>query len=192
MPERKIILVDMDNVLADTEGGTLDEWRARYPNRPHISADERRSWLIQEEYARRFGNPSYVIDIENIMATPNFFLNLRPIPGAIDALRTLASSNDVYICTTPFWLNTGVCISEKYAWLEKHAGREWVRRTIPFGDKTMIYGDFLIDDKPEVTGARMPSWEHIVFDWPFNRNVDGVNGKRRLNWGNYREVLGIN
>ena len=54
--------------------------------------------------------------------------------------------------------------------------------------KTLVVGDILIDDRPELTGIKSPTWEHVLFDQPYNK---AVTGKRRLNWQNYQKVLGI-
>ena len=77
---------------------------------------------------------------------------------------------------------------EKLSWVERHLGREFMLRTILTRDKTLVRGNVLIDDKPEVKGVMTPEWEHILFDLPCNRNVPS---KRRLTWKNYRGVLGL-
>lgn len=73
--------------------------------------------------------------------------------------------------------------------MEEHLGRDFVKRLILTKDKTLVFGDFLIDDKPEIKGVKLPSWEHLIFDQPYNINI--INNKRRINWNNYREVLGL-
>jgi len=55
-------------------------------------------------------------------------------------------------------------------------------------DKTLIIGDILIDDKPEIKGISTPNWEHIIFDQPYNKNI---TNKKRINWDNFKEVLGV-
>lgn len=52
-------------------------------------------------------------------------------------------------------------------------------------DKTRIVADFLIDDKPEVTGALPPMWEHIYFTQHYNRDLPGVH----VVWETMFEVL---
>jgi 5'-nucleotidase len=42
----------------------------------------------------------------------------------------------------------------------------------------------LIDDKPEVTGSLVPSWQHLVFEAPYNTVAIG----RRINWSNWQQV----
>ncbi|MDO8264840.1 MAG: 5'-3'-deoxyribonucleotidase, partial [Candidatus Parcubacteria bacterium] len=62
------------------------------------------------------------------------------------------------------------------------------KRIILSRDKTLIRGNFLIDDRPEIKGSSIPEWEHIIFDCSYNRNV---TNKKRLTWENWREVLNI-
>jgi 5'-nucleotidase len=72
--------------------------------------------------------------------------------------------------------------------VEKNLGPDWVKRVILTKDKTLVKADFLIDDKPEITGAEaVPVWEHILYDRPYNR---GAN-RKRLTWANWKEVLGV-
>merc|ERR1711924_319884 len=55
-------------------------------------------------------------------------------------------------------------------------------------DKTLVRGDLLIDDKPRVGGQeRLPSWEHVVFDAPYNR--DTAHKLRLGDWAGWRGVM---
>lgn len=49
----------------------------------------------------------------------------------------------------------------------------------------MIYGDFLIDDKPNVTGKFFPKWKHLVFERAYNQNSQ----RTKVNWENWERVL---
>lgn len=46
------VLVDMDGVLADFEGGFLKKFRARYPDKPYIALEDRRGFWVSEQYGR--------------------------------------------------------------------------------------------------------------------------------------------
>lgn len=50
--KRLRVLVDMDGVLADFEGGFLKKYRARYPSEPYISLDDRRGFWVSTQYGR--------------------------------------------------------------------------------------------------------------------------------------------
>ena len=71
-------------------------------------------------------------------------------------------------------------------WVERVLGTAWVSQVILTKDKTVIKGDFLIDDKPVITRAQdPPDWEHILYDRPYNRGIK----RKRITWENWRDIL---
>lgn len=100
----------------------------------------------------------------------------------------LASGHDVRFCTSHFMEYTH-CVFEKFQWVEEHFDASFVDRIVLTRDKTLIRGDILIDDKPVITGIAKPTWEHILYDRPFNRDS---THKKRLTWKNWQEILGFN
>lgn len=50
--KRLRVLVDMDGVLADFEGGFLKKYRARYPDDPHIPLEDRRGFWVSTQYGQ--------------------------------------------------------------------------------------------------------------------------------------------
>lgn len=46
------VLLDMDGVLADFEGGFLRKYRARFPDLPFIALEDRRGFWVSEQYGR--------------------------------------------------------------------------------------------------------------------------------------------
>ena len=91
----------------------------------------------------------------------------------------------VFLCTSPLTEYTN-CILEKYQWVDEHLGFDWTKKIIITKDKTLVRGDYLIDDNPNPKGALAPAWEHIIYDFPYNREI---KDKRRLTWENWKEVL---
>lgn len=177
-----IVLVDMDGVLADFEIRFLEIWRTRFPNRPFIPLEHRTTFSLRDQYPEEHGD-----DVRDIWTSPGFFRGLPPIVGGRQALEEMAAAgHEVFLCTSPLlrWEN---CVPEKYAWAADHLGEAWTRRMILTRDKTVVAGDVLVDDKPSVEGVSRPSWEHVVFDQPYNR---GVKARRLTSWRLWREVLG--
>lgn len=178
-----IILLDQDDVLADYNGGFLKLWRARYPNEFYVPLYQRKSFDATFDY------PANLKDkMRSIYLAPGFVRGLPPMDGAIRAVRYLVScGHDVRICTAPLTKYEN-CVLEKYQWVEIHLGREFTRKLILTKDKTLVRSDLLIDDKPEILGAVDPTWEHVLFEQSYNRQVVG---KRRINWYNYRSILDL-
>lgn len=74
-----------------------------------------------------------------------FFTNLEPIEGAIEGVNYLRTKFDVYILTRPSYKNP-LCYTEKRIWIEKHFGLEFCKNLIIAYDKSLLRGDYLIDD----------------------------------------------
>ena len=179
-----LILLDMDGPLADLEKGMLDNWRRLYPRAFFVPVEKRTSFYPTDDYPKRLHGK-----LTKMCSAPGFFLNLRPTPGALSAVKKmLALGLDVRICTSPFLSYYENCISEKYQWVEFHLGRKFLARIIQTSDKTLVRGDVLIDDKPDITGSLQPTWKHVIFEAPYNQHI---KDKRRLDWSNWRKVLNV-
>lgn len=176
-----LILLDQDGVLADFEHAFLTAWKARHPDIAPVEYADRTSFYILENY------PAELRPLATAIYTaPGFIRNLPPVPGALNAVKELlALGMDVRICTSPLSQFEN-CVAEKYLWVEQHLGRDATNRLILTKDKTLVQGDLLIDDKPEIHGAVRPRWKHILFDAPYNRHV---TDRPRINWANWRNVL---
>ncbi|XP_065388907.1 5'(3')-deoxyribonucleotidase, mitochondrial isoform X5 [Macaca fascicularis] len=95
------VLVDMDGVLADFEGGFLRKFRARFPDQPFIALEDRRGFWVSEQYGRL--RPGLSEKAISIWESKNFFFELEPLPGAVEAVKEMANlqNTDVFICTSP-------------------------------------------------------------------------------------------
>lgn len=75
-----------------------------------------------------------------------FFANLEPIEYAIETINWLIEiGHDVYFLTAPSIKNIG-CYSDKAFWVKKHFGEEMLKKLIISYDKSLLIGDYLIDD----------------------------------------------
>ncbi|KAM8786758.1 LOW QUALITY PROTEIN: 5'(3')-deoxyribonucleotidase, cytosolic type [Rhynchonycteris naso] len=211
------VLVDMDGVLADSEDGLLRSFCRRFPREPHVPLEEPRGFFAREQYRAgrsQDGNTVCVFIFQDKVATvyeaPRFFLDLEPIPGALEAMQEeerweggvveskgwhhanqpLPCSTEVFICTSPL-MKYDRCVGEKYRWVEKHLGPQFVERIILTRDKTVILGDLLIDDKDTIQGQEeTPSWEHL-FTCCHNQHLALPPTRRRLlSWSdNWKEII---
>ena len=175
------ILVDMDGVIADFDQEFLQRWRKRHPEKFYIPVEARTAFFVKDEYPEEL-RPL----VTEILLEATFFQEMLPVPGAKEALEEMQAKGwEVFICSSP--LSTyGNCVLEKYKWVETFIGPQWVKKLILTKDKTVIKADYLIDDRPEIIGVeKPPSWEHILYDRPYNR---GIN-RKRVTWENWKNVL---
>lgn len=104
---------------------------------------------------------------------PGFFLELPPIPGAIEGFHYLLAHPgfETYILTAPSVKNSH-SYSEKRIWIEKHLGIEATYKLIISPAKHLTKGDYLIDDYESGKGQEEFEGKLIHFgsdefpDWP--------------------------
>lgn len=175
------ILIDMDGVIADFDQEFLQRWRKRHADKFYVPVEARHVFYVKDEYPEEL-KPLVV----EILVESSFFRDMLPVKGAKEALEEMREKGfEVFICTSPLSTYKN-CVLEKYEWVENHLGPSWVKQVILTKDKTIIKGDFLIDDKPAITGTeKHPEWEHILYDRPYNRGTD----KRRITWDTWRNIL---
>lgn len=98
-----------------------------------------------------------------------FFIGLEPIKDAIEAFKYLSENYDVWILTRPSTKNIN-CYSEKAYWVKEFLGEEAVERLILCPDKSLLMGDYLIDDFYwEFNGeliqfgtSKYPDWKTVI------------------------------
>lgn len=168
-----MVLIDMDNVIADQTQGFYDILKAEYPK---IALPERET-LKEFDIEKNFPNEHQEL-IKSLRLRKGFFGNLPLMTGAKDGLARLKDLADhVRIVTAPTW-EWKHCVLEKYEWVEAHLGRRWTEKIVLARDKTSVKGHLLIDDSPAVSGFWTPMWTHVLYDQPYNRSVD----MPRLSW----------
>ena len=105
----------------------------------------------------------------------NFFKNLEPYSDAVASYRELEEHFDVWILTRPSVLNP-LCYMEKRMWVEDHLGIETCHKLIISSDKSLLRGDYLIDDMPRDNIGNVLNFqgEHIHFGTESAPNWEAV------------------
>lgn len=86
-------------------------------------------------------------DVKYPQSKEGFFLNLKPLEGAIESVNKLREVFDVYILTSPSYKNP-LCYTEKRIWIENHFDLDFCQKLIISPNKNLLMGDYLIDDIP--------------------------------------------
>lgn len=178
-----IFLVDMDNVLYDWDALFWQEVGERFP---HIPVPERASRL---DYSPMVNAPLLTPEQKQLVFDlPGFYNRIPVMEGAQEAMREIMSLKNVLtkVCSAPTASNP-TCASDKLASLARDFSPELAHSAILKWDKTTEFGDVLLDDKPEITGALpVPFWEQVVFDHPYNV---ATKGRRMYNWSEWASVI---
>lgn len=184
MTNKPIILVDLDGTVR----ATWAWWRqqAQYVLKRHTWPSD---WAEEGPNTYWFleklkGHVRYD-QLVAIWSRPGMFLAPEPYPHAVEIIRALSSSVELFLVTQPY--SSPTAASENWQWVEDHFGAGWDARLIQTHDRTLLQANLLIDDKPQVTGVvEFPTWQHVLYDQPYNRR----STKPRIqNWNRIEEIL---
>lgn len=167
------IIIDMDEVLANTYA----EFGKRYTERfGRIVSDEE---LVGKKYYDLPG----AADLRNEMLKPGFFRNLPVMENAQEVVRELYEQHEVYIVTTATEFKHSML--DKWEWLEEHFSFIHHQRYVFCGNKSIVHGDYMIDDK--VKNIAPFNGTGLLFDSPHNVHDEGYH--RVANWLEVREYF---
>ena len=107
---------------------------------------------------------------------PGLFSPMKPMPGALEAVRRLNETYDCYILSTAPWNNPSAW-SDKVAWITEHLDDVFHKKMIITHCKHLCKGNYLIDDRDK-HGASEFEGEWIHF-----------GSERFPNWGTVLEYL---
>ena len=144
MTTKKIVYVDMDNVLVDFKSGInqLDE-------------------VTRSSFEGSYDN------------VPGIFGLMLPLENSIESYIELTNHFEVYILSTSPWENESA-LGDKLNWVKKHLGKHAYKRLIFSHHKNLNSGHYLIDDRTangaesfagehiHFGTAAFPNWDSVV------------------------------
>lgn len=142
--EKKIVYVDMDNVLVDFKSG-IDQ----------LDSD------------------TFAFYEDRLDEVPGIFSLMKPIDSAIESYKTLCGHFDTYILSTSPWENP-TALNDKLDWVKKYLGNHAYKRLILSHHKHLNHGDYLIDDRDKngadkfvgelilFGGEKYPDWKSVM------------------------------
>lgn len=169
------IFVDMDEVIADTYGAHIS-WYNRHFG-ANLTVEQCMGGEVWEQV------PHHREHLWGHYFKPGFFRNLDPIPGSIKVMRELANKHEVYIASAAMQFPNSLV--EKHQWLDEHMPFIHWRNRILLGDKHILRGDVLIDDRRY--NLESFNGRGILFTSPHNVHTEGF--ERAGTWEEIAEKL---
>lgn len=132
--ERKVIALDMDEVIADVVPKFLDYYERDFGVRPN-----RENWWGKKIY--QLPNAAH---IRGYLHEKGFFADLPVMEGSQEVVKWLCEHYEVFAVTAATEFRNS--LEDKYDWLERHFPFIGWRKLVLCGDKTIIKADYMIDD----------------------------------------------
>lgn len=187
MTERqRTVLVDMDGVMADFDGGAL-------VNMPQNLIVPRSQFYVAHDYPEHL-RP----DIEAVYNSPEFFENLEPILGIHQGWQAMLDNGYLpRVASAPLESNRNA-IEGKIKWLDRvmvpEFGVSVVEDAIIDKAKWKYAALAIIDDNPVIRkgidGVESAEWKHVLFGWPHLLSVPMATAAfRLLDWQDTGELI---
>lgn len=181
----KRLLMDVDGVVADFKGAVLDaieKVTGRRYERSQVT-----EWSIEKSLGLDRDVWKVVVD-EHICA-PGFARELKAYEGAVEAVRQLAESFDLYFVTADF-RSSPTWVYDRNRWLGRKFGSEQGQKVVHTSCKHLVAGDFLVDDKTSTIvewQEAHPSSTAIL--WHQSYNIDDDWNPRVRSWPLLADIL---
>lgn len=180
MSEPKVLLVDMDAIVADLATHWNAGYAKMYPDMPVPTTANTKQWDV----GKAIGDNR----IYGILKQPGLYRNLPVIPGSQRALKKLyklrvANQKAYNILFLTAATAAPHILADKSAWLEEHFPFIGPKNHIYAYQKELIYGDYFIDDAPKNLDKwkkAHPKGKTVTIGYPYNEGV-----KVDFNGGDY-------
>jgi 5'(3')-deoxyribonucleotidase len=157
----------MDEVIADTYGAHIELYNADFNDQLTLEMCEGGEVWQNVPVERQ-------ASVRRHATLPGFFRNLKPIPHSQSVLEKLSERHHVYIASAAMQFPNS--LEEKSDWLDEHFPFIHWKNRILCGDKHILRGDVLIDDR----SYNLKNFEGKTFLFTSPHNVN-TNGFERVN-----------
>ncbi len=173
----KILIIDIDEVLADAYGGLLAWYYRDYGEM--LTPDQIKGKKVRYAVPEDRFEP-----VRQYLYTEGFFRTLPVIEGAVEAVKLLNDKYQLYVASSA--LEFPQSLHEKYDWMKEHFPFIHWKQIILCGDKKALKGDIMIDDHAH----NLESFDgeiKLLFSSP--HNVFEERFTRVNNWNDVAEIL---
>lgn len=163
------LFVDMDEVIADTYKAHIDWYNKEFDeNLTEAQCIGSEVWQCVPEERQE--------SVRRHATLEGFFIDLKPIKDSQQILKELSQKYEVYIASAAMQFPNSLI--EKNDWLDEHFPFIHWKKRILCGDKHILLGDILIDDR--TFNLEMFKGRSIMFTSPHNIHTNGF--ERADNW----------
>jgi len=164
----KRVLVDMDEVIADTTGGMIHWYKSVY------GGDIDYNKMLKGKSLVKGFPEEHQATVRQQLFEPGFFRHLPVIENSIEVLEQMNRKYEVYIVSAATEFPNS--LTDKYNWLMEHYPFFTWKQLVLCGVKSMIQADFMIDD--HTVHLKAFKGKPFLFSAPHNLDEQGFD---RLN-----------
>ena len=166
----KRVLVDMDEVIADTTGGMIEWYEKNYGG-----GIDYNKMLAGKSLVKGFPD-EHQAAVRQQLFEPGFFRHLPVMDDSVAVLEQMNKRYEMYIVSAATEFPNS--LTDKYHWLMEHYPFFTWKQLVLCGDKSMIQADFMIDD--HIKHLQLFKGKPYLFTAPHNLNESGF--ERLNNW----------
>jgi len=164
-----VIFVDMDEVMADTYRAHVEEYNRQFGAELTLEqCHGKEVWQCVPE--------EHIPHVRGHCHLPGFFRALEPMEGSKEVVRELSERYELYVASAAMEFHNS--LKEKAEWLDEHFPFIPWHRRILCGDKHILKGDVLIDDRKK--NLLHFDGRSMLFSSPHNVSVEDF--ERVSNW----------
>ena len=169
--ERKVLLVDQDDVLVEFNKGICDIINSQFGTRYRI--DDVHAWNLNLVFKEH--------ELQYIRQNPQTYMDLVPVKDSQLYLGILSRYMDIYMVSAAWWES----VPYKVEWMKKYF--PWFKESnmVFTRDKSIVYGDYIIDDGVHNIDSilkHQPNMKTILMNSSHNKQYRNDKVKRCYDW----------